>query len=328
MSLVLTRSEVLQLVNMEKAIEVMEHVFRQQGEGKVLGHHSFGLSVGKGGFRIHAGALLGNRAVGVRMFPASSQWPVSTREQQVAVIYDTDTAELLCVSASPFGRIRIGAVMGLAAKYLSPPGSLNVGMIGTGRNTPGILQAILLVRSSIKEIAVYSRDRDRRERFAAQTGASLGVKVYPVGTAEEAVRGKDIVLASTDSNIPVLKAEWISQGSYFASSGMTSEVATDIIEKAKRIVLSSKEQIRSSPARRQDALIQLIQREILAWEDLEELGDVVCGNGQKANPASSAPDGLTVFLQASGGFPELALNVWAFHQAKELGLGQEVDLWK
>lgn len=328
MSLVLTRSEVSQLVNMEKAIEVMEHAFRQQGEGKVLGHHSFGLSGGKGEFRIHAGALLGSRAIGVRMFPASSHWPVSTREHQVAVIYDTDTAELLCISASPFGSLRIGAVMGLAAKYLSRPGSLNVGMIGAGRNAPGILQAILLVRPSITEIAVYSRDRERRERFAAETALSLGVKVHPVRTAEEAVREKDIVLTSTDSQIPVLNAEWISQGSYFASSGMTSEVGTDIIEQAKRIVLSSKEQIRSSPARRQDALIQLIQSGVLAWEDLEELGNAVCGNGQKANPASSAPDGLTVFIQASGGFPELALNVWTFQQAKELGLGQEVDLWK
>lgn len=328
MTLVLTQSEVSKLVDMKKAIEVMEHVFRQQGEGKIVGHHSFGLGVGKGDFRIHAGALLGSRVIGVRVFPAGSQWPEGARERQVAVIYDTESAELLCVSPSPFGSLRIGAVMGLAAKYLSRPGSLSVGMIGSGRNAPGILQAVVLARPSIREIAVYSRDRGRRERFARETASILGVKVSAAESAEEAVREKDIVLTSTDSPVPVLSAEWISPDSYFASCGMTSEVGRDIIEKAKKIVVSSKEQMRSSPARQHDALTELIDKGILSWENVDDLGDVVCSNGRGKSPAPSNPGGITVFLQASGGFPEIGLTAWAFTEAKALGLGRQIDMWE
>jgi ornithine cyclodeaminase/alanine dehydrogenase-like protein (mu-crystallin family) len=328
MALVLTRRDVLQLINMEKAIEVMEDVFRQQGEGKIVGHPSFGLSAGKGYFRIHAGGLLGSKAIGVRIFPARPQWPAGTRERHVAVIYDTDSAELLCISASPFGRLRIGAVMGLAARYLSRLESSTVAMIGVGRNAPGILRAILVVRPSVREVAVYGRDRGRRERFAEETAPLLGIKVYPAESAEEAVREKDIVLTSTDSPVPVLEAKWITPGGYFASSGMTSEVGPDIIEKAKRIVLSSKHQIRHSPARKEDALNQSIDQGALSWEDVDELGDVVCGRSPRQNPVLSDPEGITVFLQASGGFPELALTVWAFKEARKLGLGKEIELWE
>ena len=328
MTLVLNQSEVSRLVNMEKAIDVMEDLFQQQGDGKVVGHPSFGISVGKGDFRVHAGGLLGSRAIGVRMFPAGVQWAENSREHQIAVLYDTESAELLCVAASPFGSMRIGAVMGLAAKVLAPPESSSVGMIGTGRNAPGILQAVRFARPSISEITVYSRDRERRERFAKETAPLLGVKVRAAESAEEAVREKDIVLTSTDSAVPVLKAEWISSNAYFASCGMTSEVGPDIIEKAKSIVLSSTEQIRSSPARQQDALIQLIHKGRLSWDDVNELGKVVCGGEQIKNPLAPASGGITVFLQASGGFPELALNLWAFRQAKELGLGRQIDLWE
>ena len=328
MTLVLTRSEVSRLVNMEKAIEVMEDVFRQQAEGQIVGYPSFGLLAGKKDFRFHAGALLGSRKIGVRMFPAGLQWPASARERQIAVLYDTESAELLCVAASPFGSLRIGAVMGLAAKVLSPPKSSSVGMIGSGGNAPNILQAILLARPSIKTVSIYSRNRERRERFASEMVPLLGLEVRAAESAEEAVREKDIVLASTDSAVPVLKAEWISPNSYFASSGMTTEVGPDIIEKAKSIVLSSTEQIRSSPARQQDALLQLIHEGRLSWDDVNELGNVVRGKRQTKNPLSPASGGITVFLQASGGFPELALNAWAFQQAKELGLGRQIDLWE
>jgi ornithine cyclodeaminase/alanine dehydrogenase-like protein (mu-crystallin family) len=327
-TLVLSQSEVSRLVNMEKAIDVMEDLFQQQGDGKVVGHPSFGISVGKGDFRVHAGGLLGSRAVGVRMFPAGVQWAENSREHQIAVLYDTESAELLCIAASPFGSMRIGAVMGLAAKYLAPPESSSVGMIGTGRNAPGILQAVRLARPSISEITVYSRDRERRERFSKETAPLLGVKVRAAESAEKAVRGKNIVIASTDSPVPVLNAEWISSNAYFASCGMTSEVGTDVIEKARRVVLSSREQFKSSPARQQDALTRWIRQGKLSWDDTDELGDVVTGSRARENPALSAPPGITVFLQTSGGFPELALNAWAYRQAKKLGIGREIDLWE
>jgi ornithine cyclodeaminase/alanine dehydrogenase-like protein (mu-crystallin family) len=326
-TLVLTRSEVSRLIDMEKAIAVMENVFRQQREGKIVGHPSFGLQAEKGGFRIHAGGLLGSRVIGTRMFPAGTDWPENARERQIALLYDTESAELLCVSASPFGRLRIGSVMGLAAKYLSPPGSSKVVMIGTGGNAPSIIEAVLIARPSVEQVWIYSRDRGRRERFAREIAPLVRVEIRIAENAEEAVKGKEIVLTSTDSPAPVVQADWISPGAYFASSGMTSEVGTDIIERAGRIVLSSREQFKSSPGRKQDALTRLVRQGRLSWGDTDELGDVVAGEPGRSNPALSAPPGITVFLQTSGGFPELALNEWTYRQAVQLGLGWKVELW-
>jgi ornithine cyclodeaminase/alanine dehydrogenase-like protein (mu-crystallin family) len=59
----------------------------------------------------------------------------------------------------------------------------------------------------------------------------------------------------------------------------------------------------------------------LSWEDVQELGEVVCGS-------DAAPDrgGITVFQGSQGGFGELAMAAWLQEEAKRQGIGQRFDL--
>lgn len=317
MTFFLSSGEVSRLLTIDRALEIVEQVFREQGRGLVVAHPSFPISVGKGNFRVHSGALLASGRVGVRLLPDREG---AGGEREITVLCDTQSADLLCVVSAPLSRSRIGAVMGVAAKHLSPPEARTLGMLGTGKNAVGILQCILAVRPSLKEIWVYSRSRENRESLARRA-SETGIAIRTAESAEEAVRGREMVLTSTDSLTPVLKAEWLSPGSYYASTGFPGEVDREIFVRATRVVVSGKAQNKASSGRPENPLASVIGEGRLSWDDVRELGEVLCGS-------DAPPDrhGITVFQGSQGGFGELAMAAWLREEAERQGIGQRIDL--
>jgi ornithine cyclodeaminase/alanine dehydrogenase-like protein (mu-crystallin family) len=317
MTLFLSQREVSRLLTIEKALEIVEQVFREQGAGLVVSHPSFPIAVGKGNFRVHSAALLAKSRVGVRLLPEREQ-PGGDRE--VTVLSDSQSGKLLCVIVALLSRSRIGATMGVAARHLSPPASQTMGMLGTGKNALAILQYVAKVRPSLKEIHVYSRTKENRESFAHQATGVLGITVQATENAEQAVRAKEIVVTSTDSLTPVLKAEWLGSGSYYASTGSPTEVDREIFARAGRVFVSAKAPNRRSSDRARDPLAAVIEKGRLSWNDVHELGEAVC--------QPSAPDrhAITVIQGSAGGFGELAMASWLCEEAQNQGLGHRVDL--
>jgi ornithine cyclodeaminase/alanine dehydrogenase-like protein (mu-crystallin family) len=318
MTLFLSQREVSRLLTIERALEIVEQVFREQGTGLVVAHPSFPISVGKWSFRVHSGALLASRRVGVRLLPDRAQ-PAGQKE--VTVLCDSESGDLLGVISFPLSKIRIGAVMGVAAKHLAPPQCRTIGMLGTGKNALTILQYVRAVRPSVNEIWVYSRSKEHRESFARQAQEAMGITVQPAPRAEDAVSGKEIVLTSTDSVIPVLKAGWLRPGSYFASTGFPGEVDGEIFVRAARVVVSGKAQNRASAGRLENPLASVIGEGRLSWDDVHELGEVVCRPDMLPDR-----DGITVFQGSQGGFGELAMAAWLHEEAERQGIGHKIDL--
>jgi ornithine cyclodeaminase/alanine dehydrogenase-like protein (mu-crystallin family) len=306
---------------MQGALEVVEQTFREQAEGNVVAHAPFALALRKGSLRFFTGGLLRGKKAGVRLGPTGGLGSRHHGESRwVSVLYDTMSGELLCVAADPFGNLRSGAVMGVAAKNLAPPRSNTIGMIGTGKNALSILQGVVLVRP-IKEIMVYSRNEERREAFASKASEALGLKVSAAGSAEEAVRNKDIILTSTNSPKPVVCASWIGTETYLASFGWPSEVDKEIFALSKMLVVSSKEQERTTVSSGPHPLIQLIEQGQRSWDQVRELGEVIVSNDREYEQ-----DGITVFRESGGGFSDIALAAWVYQEAGRRQIGHEIDL--
>src|SRR2546430_1922152 len=66
----------------------------------------------------------------------------------------------------------------------------------------------------LKKIKVYSSTKENRERFAKEMSVRTGLEVVPVGTAEEAVRGSDIVTAAINTVEPVVEGHWLEEGTH------------------------------------------------------------------------------------------------------------------
>src|SRR5262249_7002072 len=71
----------------------------------------------------------------------------------------------------------------------------------------------------IAQARVYSPTPANREAFAASMARKLGIEVRAVASAEDAVRGADIVASCTDSMEPTVKADWLTPGMHVTNVG-------------------------------------------------------------------------------------------------------------
>ena len=155
-------------------------------------------------------------------------------------MFDAETARPLAqFEANYLGQIRTGAASGYATDVLAAPEASTLAIIGSGFQARTQFEAISAVRP-IKEVRVWSRNEAKREEFARSIGARA------TATAEEAVRGADIVATATSAKDPVLEADWIAAGTHINAMGSNQaarrELPSDLIARAELIAVDSIEQ--------------------------------------------------------------------------------------
>jgi ornithine cyclodeaminase/alanine dehydrogenase-like protein (mu-crystallin family) len=123
--------------------------------------------------------------------------------------------------------MRVGACAGLGTKYLARKDSTVLAMIGSGGMARTYAEAIKLVRP-IEVMRVFSPTKRNRESFAEEMTEKLDVEVIPVDSPQEAIEGADIVSLTTDSLMPVIKAEWLEPGMH-VNNVRNNEVGPDVL---------------------------------------------------------------------------------------------------
>lgn len=126
--------------------------------------------------------------------------------------------------------MRVGATAGLGAKYLAREDARTVGMLGSGGMARTHASAFCEVRK-IRRIKVFSPTPEHREAYAREMAAALEIEVTAVGSAEEAVKGAEIVAACTDSTVPVLQGKWIEPGAFISTINGTREVDDEALKR-------------------------------------------------------------------------------------------------
>jgi ornithine cyclodeaminase/alanine dehydrogenase-like protein (mu-crystallin family) len=268
--------------------------------------------------RTVSGALLRRQELGVRLGLING-----LVSPAIALLYDLETGALLAIMSYPFGRLRTGAVMGLATRLLAREDAHALGMLGTGDNALSLLRAACHVRP-IERIRVYSRSPERRARFADSAQRSLGRPVEAVPHSAAATREADIVYVATDSPTPVLRAADVAPGTFVGSMGEHSELDPSVYLAADRIVVGSKahEQSFFRAGHVRHELLELVGGGQVSWDAVRELGDIV------TSPAArrQGPGETIVFKESQGGFVDTRYASWVYERACELGRGREWDL--
>ncbi len=126
--------------------------------------------------------------------------------------------------------MRVGACAGLGAKYLSRRNSKVLGIIGSGGMARTYAMAICEVRP-IEHIRVFSPTKANREQYAKEMKELLKIEVDAVDSAETSVRGADIVAMTTDSLVPVIKADWLEPGIH-VTNVRNNEAGPDVLKRA------------------------------------------------------------------------------------------------
>src|SRR4051812_1111813 len=167
MVLMLKRSEVENLLDLETAIDVTKTVVLEEVGGSVVRMPPFG---GQGWsrriLRVVGGGLFGLGRFGVRA-------------GGLAILFDADSWDALAIMDLPTGDIRLAASVGLGARYLAREDAQQVALIGSGGVAFGALRGICGVRP-IAAVSVWSRTPEHRVAFAERATKAFGVPVTPV----------------------------------------------------------------------------------------------------------------------------------------------------
>src|SRR5215475_14996135 len=125
--------------------------------------------------------------------------------------------------------MRVGACAGLGTKYLSRKNSKVIAMIGSGGMARTYAMAIKEVRP-IEIMRVFSPTKANRERYAREMTEQLDIEVVSVDSPEKALKGADIVSLTTDSLVPVIKADWLEPGMHI-NNVRNNEIGADVLNR-------------------------------------------------------------------------------------------------
>jgi len=187
-----------------------------------------------------------------------------------------DAAPLATIEANALGQIRTGAASGLATSLMARPESRALALIGSGFQARTQLEAMLAAMPDIERVRVWSRSAEKREMFAQEATRDFGRPVEAMATAEEAVRGADILTTATNSAEPVVEAAWVAPGAHINAMGSNQarrrELPSELVSRAGLIAVDSIEQSRMESG---DLLLAFQEPD---WQRVVELQEVVAGH--------------------------------------------------
>jgi alanine dehydrogenase len=136
-------------------------------------------------------------------------------------------------------RMRVGAANGLGVKYLARRNAKSIGILGSGWQAGAQLMAACAVRP-IETIHCFSPNVQNREAFAQEMSATLGIAVVPAASAEEAIKGADIVMCATNTVDPIFFEHWIEPGIHLTSI-KRPEIEAKAVKRANRVIIHANE---------------------------------------------------------------------------------------
>lgn len=230
------------------------------------------------------------------------------------LLYDAATAEpLALIEADTLGQVRTGAATGVATRLLAPAGPVSAGMIGTGFQAWTQLEAVAAVRP-VTQARVWSRSEEKRTRFAREAAAAFGVDVAAASSAEDAIRGADVVITATYAKDPVIEDAWVAQGAHVNAAGSNQagrrEIPAELVKRASLIAVDSLEQARIEAG---DLLLASPETE---WTPLpiREMKDLMADGFTR-------PAGVTIFESLGLAVQDIAAAALVYERALEQGAG-------
>jgi ornithine cyclodeaminase/alanine dehydrogenase-like protein (mu-crystallin family) len=140
----------------------------------------------------------------VTFYPSNADRGFPTHMATIFLVDPETGAPLAIMDGRLITEMRTAAVSAAATKLLAPREAKILAILGSGVQAHSHAEALRLARQ-FEEIRVWSPTREHAERFAKEIGAKSM-------SAEEAVRGADVIVTATSSKTPVLHGLWLKPG--------------------------------------------------------------------------------------------------------------------
>lgn len=226
------------------------------------------------------------------------------------LLRDAETQQLIAIlQAEEMTAYRTGAATGVATEALSRMNCETLGIIGTGKQAPYQVKAILAVRPSIDTVKVYDAIGQRARKFKESHEREMGIEISIV-SLEDAI-DSDIVTTVTPATKPFISPELIKPGMHLNGVGADSktkiEFDPEVLKKCRIFVDDLAQCIHSGE------IYQGLEKGTVVKENLIPLGDVLLG---KAEGRTSEED-ITFFKSTGVAFQDLITAILVFKRLKQ-----------
>jgi thiomorpholine-carboxylate dehydrogenase len=229
----------------------------------------------------------------VTFYPSNAERGIPTHMATIFLIDPQTGTPLAIMDGRLITEMRTAAVSAAATKLLAKRDAKVLAILGSGVQARSHVEALRIVRP-FEEIRVWSPTPEHAKRFAQEIGATAM-------SAEEAVRGADVVVTVTNSKTPVLNGSWLRPGCHVNAVGACRPDWRELDDEAMRnvVFVDSRE-----GARKESGDIILSDAKMYA-----ELGEALAG---KVPPRG---DETTIFKSLGMAVEDIAAALLVYRSA-------------
>jgi len=248
-TLLLSRSEVDQLLPLADCIEAVQDGFLALARGELMGPVVSALHASSGGFHFKAAGMGGYIAGKLNAnFPGN---PARGRPtiQGLVLLCDAEQGEPLGVfDSTAITALRTAAATAVAARFLAREDARVATIVGCGAQSRAQIRALNLVRP-LQRVYTYDLEPLRAKQLAAEVGGELGIETSAVSELRSALSVSQICVTCTPSQTPLIHQGDVNAGTFVAAVGADNGerievdpalmagalVVPDLLEQAVRI---------------------------------------------------------------------------------------------
>ena len=341
--------EIRGIISMEGAVDAVRAGFREWGENAQINAPRRRIHIPSGvRVSVHQGGVPAAGATGLMTHcewvkPMANEQVYPRLNHPVIVLYDAAEGELkgiiigeITCSELPNNiavtGLRTAATSAVGTDLLARLDASSLGLFGAAGQAKNHLLALMQVRK-LKEVKVFSRNPENRNKFAEEMEPVTGLHIMPVSKPEEAVRGVDIVLTATNSSVPVFDGNWLEPGQHVTTivgsnvglvkGGFTPAKRREIDDATlARSHVHGIVSIQQAMQDEQADVYDPVARGVIKWEQLIEIGEILAGNKEGRTQAEQ----ITFFKNNAGqGVADVALGAAVLEQVKRKNGGQILE---
>ena len=328
-TLLLNKEEVGRLIDLDAVRAAVEDGYRSFNSGLVVQPDIMDLSLPgthegvdfKGGLDMGGGYITLKASSGG--YDNNPKLGLPTGMNTV-MLFEAKTCALKCIMDGTFiTGCRTGAAGAISVKYLARADAAKLCVIGAGTQARRQLAAMMRVRK-LTEVRAWDALPEFLEKYVKEMSAETGLEIRKCATAEEAVRGADIVVTTTRARRgPIVKKEWLKPGTHIAAIGADAldkqELDAGVYDGAKVVCDSINLCVKRGETQ------NAVRAGVIRLEDIHaEIGEIILGK----KPGRENPDEVTIFDTVGMAIQDIVTAAMLYKGALEKGLGTRYEFFR
>ena len=321
---ILTETELRNTIPLDiKVIDCIESAFSELASGKVIMPPILSMPIKEynGEIDVKTAYLPGIDSFALKASPGFFDNPKiglpSTSGLMILFSCKTGVLEALLLDNGYLTDIRTAAAGAVAARHLSRIDSSNVCIIGAGTQAKLQLTALNFVRP-IKCANIWARNFEKASLVAEELSRKLCFQVQASNNISEAVKSADIVVTTTPSTEPILKADWLHPGLHITAMGADQHTKNELDPQCLKLADLYVADSISQTVKQGELRAALDAKIISSEENFPELGKII----NKTEKGRSSPKDITIVDLTGTGAQDTAIATYALKKAVEQGAGE------